>query len=263
MNVPLFDMAAELAAIRPELDAAIARVLDSGVFIGGPEVAAFERELAQHTGAAHAIGTSSGTDALLVTFMALGIGPGDEVVVPALTFFATAGSPARLGARIVFADIDEDTLTLDPAAAHAACTSRTKAIVPVHLFGRPAAEIEAPCAVVEDAAHSLGAPASFATIAPSSPPGSPALPAGAALHAESVEAAPARARTGRQERSFMRSDEAPPVPQLPTSRTSRSCALRAAERRAVDRASPSPEDHAAEAVAQTRVNRAARAAPHA
>jgi dTDP-4-amino-4,6-dideoxygalactose transaminase len=157
VKVPFFDMAAELAPIRAELDAAIARVLDSGVFVGGEEVAAFERELAAYTGAAHAVGVSSGTDALHVLGMALGIGPGDEVVTTPLTFFATAGAFARLGATIVFADIDEETLTLDPAAALAACTPRTKLIVPVNLFGHPAALPEAaPCPVLEDAAQSIG-----------------------------------------------------------------------------------------------------------
>jgi dTDP-4-amino-4,6-dideoxygalactose transaminase len=157
VRVPLFDMAAELAAVRPDIDAAIARVLDSGVFIGGPEVAAFERALAAATGAAHAIGTSSGTDALHAIFVALGIGRGDEVVTTPLTFFATAGGAARLGARIVFADVDDDSLTLDPAAALAASGARTRAIVPVHLFGHPAALPVAPCPIVEDAAQSLGA----------------------------------------------------------------------------------------------------------
>lgn len=157
MKVPLFDMAAELATVRPEVDAAIARVLDSGVFIGGPEVAAFERELAAATGAPFAIGTSSGTDALHAIFMALDIGPGDEVVTTPLTFFATAGSAARLGARIVFADVDDDTLCLDPRAALAACTDRTKAIVPVHLFGRLATLPETTIPIVEDAAQSIGA----------------------------------------------------------------------------------------------------------
>lgn len=157
MKVPLFDMVAEIAPIRTEIDAAIARVLDSGVLIGGEEVSAFERALATATGASHAIGTSSGTDALHVIAMALGIAPGDEVVTTPLTFFATAGAFARLGARIVFADIDDETLTLDPRAALAACSSRTRAIVPVHLFGRLAELPAAPCPVVEDAAQSLGA----------------------------------------------------------------------------------------------------------
>lgn len=150
-------MTAELAAIRPGIDAAIARVLDSGVLVGGPEVSSFERALAAAAGSAHAIGTSSGSDALHATFVALGIGRGDEVVTTPLTFFATAGSAARLGARIVFADVDEASLTLDPAAALAACNARTRALVPVHLFGHPAVLPDAPCPIVEDAAQSLGA----------------------------------------------------------------------------------------------------------
>ncbi len=162
MKVPLFDMAAELAAVRREVDAAIARVLDSGVFVGGPEVAGFERELAAAVGAGHAVGTGSGSDALHAIYLALGVGPGDEVVTTPLTFFATAGGAARLGARIVFADIDDATLTLDPRAALAACSDRTAAIASVHLFGRLAALPDAPgvpdrVAIVEDAAQSLGA----------------------------------------------------------------------------------------------------------
>ena len=157
MNVPLFDMASELAAIRPEVDGAIARVLDSGIFIGGPEVSAFEQELATFTHARHAVAVSSGTDALLATLMALGIGPGDEVVTPPFTFFATIGAPLRLGAKVVFADVDADTLTLDPHAALAACTPRTRAIIPVNLFGYPAVlPASAPCPIVEDAAQSVG-----------------------------------------------------------------------------------------------------------
>lgn len=155
MRVPLFDMRAELAPVRAEVDAAIARVLDSGTFIGGPEVEAFERELAAAAGVAHAVGTSSGTDALLALMMALGVGPGDEVVTTPLTFFATAGAPARVGARVVFADVDDATLCLDPARALAACSARTKAIVTVHLHGHPAVVPAAPCPVIEDAAHTL------------------------------------------------------------------------------------------------------------
>lgn len=156
MNVPLFDMAAELAPIRAEIDAALKRVIDSGVFIGGPEVTAFEAELAAFAGVRHAIGVSSGTDALLASLMALGVGPGDEVVTTPFTFFATAGCIVRLGARIVFADIDPETLTLDPRAALAACTSRTKAIIPVNLFGYPAVLPETTIPILEDAAQSLG-----------------------------------------------------------------------------------------------------------
>ena len=156
VNIPLFDMAAEIAPIRAEIDAAIKRVIDSGVFIGGPEVTAFEAELAAAHDARHAIGVSSGTDALLATLMALGIGPGDEVVTTPFTFFATAGCIARVGARIVFADIDPNTLALDPHAALAACTPRTKAIIPVHLFGATAPLPAAPWPVIEDAAQRIG-----------------------------------------------------------------------------------------------------------
>jgi dTDP-4-amino-4,6-dideoxygalactose transaminase len=156
VTVPLFDMRAELAPLRAELDLAIARVLDSGQFIGGPEVEGFERELAAAAGRARAVGTSSGTDALLALVMALGIGPGDEVVTTPLTFFATAGAAARVGARLVFADVDDHSLSLDPRAALGACTAATRAIVTVHLHGHPAALPEgAPCPVIEDAAHSL------------------------------------------------------------------------------------------------------------
>jgi dTDP-4-amino-4,6-dideoxygalactose transaminase len=156
VNVPLIDLTAELAAVRRDVDAAIARVLDSGVFIGGPEVDAFERELAAAVGVRHAVGTSSGTDALHVIFLALGVTAGHEVVTSPLTFFATAGGAARLGARIVFADVDEGSLTLDPPAVLAACSDRTRAVVPVHLFGHPAELPSVPCAIVEDAAQSLG-----------------------------------------------------------------------------------------------------------
>lgn len=162
MHVPFFDMAAELGPVRAEVDAAIRRVLDSGRFIGGPEIVAFERALATDLGVAHALGTSSGTDALHAIFMALGLGPGDEVVTTPLTFFATAGSAARLGATIVFADIDDETLCLDPRAAVSATTARTRAIAPVHLFGHPASLPEIAIPIVEDAAHSLTAPRGLA-----------------------------------------------------------------------------------------------------
>jgi dTDP-4-amino-4,6-dideoxygalactose transaminase len=157
MKVPLFDMAAELAPIRPAIDAAIARVLDAGVFIGGPELAAFERALAAAAGVRHAVGVSSGTDALHAVCMATNLRPGDEVVTTPLTFFATAGAAARLGARIVFADVDDDTLTIDPARALTACTARTRLLIPVHLYGHPAELPTSPCPILEDAAQSLGA----------------------------------------------------------------------------------------------------------
>jgi dTDP-4-amino-4,6-dideoxygalactose transaminase len=155
VKVPFFDMAAELAPLRAQIDAAIARVLDSGQFVGGGEVSGFERALATFCGAQHAIGTSSGTDALLVTLMALGIGAGDEVVTTPFTFFSTASTIARLGARVVFADIDDDTLMLDPATVSG--TSRTCAVITVNLFGALAPLPTVPCPVIEDSAHSVGA----------------------------------------------------------------------------------------------------------
>lgn len=157
MRVPFFDMAAELAAVRADVDRAIARVLDSGVFIGGAEVEGFERALAATTGARFAIGTSSGTDALLAIGMALGWRPGVEVVTTPLTFFATVGAIVRLGAVPVFSDIDDDRMTLDPDAAMAAVGALTAAVVPVHLFGLHARHPDVRCAIVEDAAQSIGA----------------------------------------------------------------------------------------------------------
>jgi dTDP-4-amino-4,6-dideoxygalactose transaminase len=154
-RVALADLVADHAVLRPELDAALARVLASGQFIGGPEVEAFERELAAHEGCAHAVGTSSGTDALLVGLMALGIGAGDEVVTTPLSFFATAGAIARLGARPVFADVSTD-LTLDPDRAASAVGPRTRAVLTVNLYGRRARIPEVPVPVVEDSAQSVG-----------------------------------------------------------------------------------------------------------
>lgn len=157
MNIPLVDLPAEHAALRPEIDRAIARVLDSGRFIGGAELDAFEAELAPVCGATHAIGVSSGTDALLVSLMALGVGPGHEVVTTPMSFFATAGVISRVGARPVLADIEPGSFNLDPAAALAACTDRTRAILPVHLYGRPATLPATELPIVEDAAQSIGA----------------------------------------------------------------------------------------------------------
>lgn len=150
-------MRSELAAVRADVDRAIARVLDSGVLIGGPEVEGFERALAAATGVRHAVGTSSGTDALLALGLALDWGPGCEVVTTPLTFFATAGAIVRLGARPVFADVDDATLNLDPAAAAAAVTATTVAVVPVHLFGLRARHPDVPVPVIEDAAQAIGA----------------------------------------------------------------------------------------------------------
>ena len=152
----MVDVKGEVAAVRAEIDAAIARVIDSGRFIGGPEVEGFERELAALAGVGEAVGVSSGTDALLAILMALGIGAGDEVVTTPVSFFATAGAIARVGARPVFAEVD-DELTLDPDAAVAAMTARTRAVVTVDLFGRPAQLPATGVPVIVDAAQALGA----------------------------------------------------------------------------------------------------------
>lgn len=160
MKVPLVDLGAEVRALRADIDAAIARVLDSARFIGGPELSAFEAELAPVGGARFAVGVSSGTDALLAALMALDLGPGDEVVTTPFSFFATVGAIVRLGARPVFADIEEATCNLDPAAALSALSPRTRAVLPVHLYGLPAHLTELLAAgvpIVEDAAQSLGA----------------------------------------------------------------------------------------------------------
>ena len=154
--IPFFDMRGELASIRPAIDAAIARVLDHGGFVGGAEVEGFERALAAATGVARAVGTSSGTDALLAIAMALGWGPGDEIVTTPLSFFATVGAIVRVGARPVFADVDA-SLNADPEAVAAAVGPRTRAALLVHLFGRPAAWPAIPAPIVEDAAQAIGA----------------------------------------------------------------------------------------------------------
>jgi len=156
-SVPLLDLAAQNAPLRAEVMAAIGRVVDSGKFILGSFVEEFERAVAETIGAKHVVGVSSGTDALLLALMAHNVGAGDSVVTTPFSFFATAGVISRLGARPVFADIDPATFNLDPKAALAAVDGTTKAIVPVHLFGRPAEIPKTSVAVIEDAAQSIGA----------------------------------------------------------------------------------------------------------
>lgn len=164
MNVPLLDLKAQYASIKDEVDAAVAGVVSSQRFVLGPAVEACEKDLARYCGCAHAVGVSSGTDALMAVLMAEGIGPGDEVITTPFTFFATAGAVARLGAVPVFVDIDPVTFNIDPGGIEARVTERTRAIVPVHLFGQmaemePVMEIaeRRGLLVVEDAAQAVGA----------------------------------------------------------------------------------------------------------
>ncbi len=152
----LVDLARQHGGLRKEIDAAIASVIDSGRFILGPEVSAFEEELATACQSKHAVGVSSGTDALLISLMALGVGAGDEVVTTAFSFFATAGVIARLGATPVFADIEEQSFNLDPADAQAKVSDQTAAILPVNLYGRLAELPDTDLPIVEDAAQSIG-----------------------------------------------------------------------------------------------------------
>lgn len=164
VTVPFLDLKAQYHSIKPEIDAAIAAILESSQFVLGEEVSAFEREFAAYSGAAHGIAVNSGTSALHLALLAAGIGPGDEVITVPHTFVATVAAIGYTGARAVFVDIDPATFNMDPSKVEAAVTPRTRAIVPVHLYGQPAdmdpiLEIgrRHGLVVVEDAAQAHGA----------------------------------------------------------------------------------------------------------
>ncbi len=162
--IPLLDLVTQYQSIKPEIDAAIQDVLNSGKFILGPQEKAFEQEIADYLGVRHAVGLASGTDALIIALRAAGIGPGDEVIVPAYSFFATAGAVLSVGATPVFVDITPDTYLLDTRQLPEALTERTRAIIPVHLYGQ-AADMDGILAfarqhnliVIEDNAQAFGA----------------------------------------------------------------------------------------------------------
>jgi dTDP-3-amino-3,4,6-trideoxy-alpha-D-glucose transaminase len=159
MGVPLFDTSTPVYALRDELRAAVARVLDSERYILGPEVSAFETEFAEYCGVAHAVGVANGTEAITIALRAMGVGPGDEVVVPSFTFYASAEAIPPTGATPVFCDIDPETCCVTAETVRAALTPRSKAVIAVHLFGNvaPIAEIEAlGVPVLEDAAQAAG-----------------------------------------------------------------------------------------------------------
>jgi dTDP-4-amino-4,6-dideoxygalactose transaminase len=159
MAVPLFDTHTPVQPLREEIQAAIARVLDSERYILGPEVEAFEREFAGYCGAEHGVGVANGTDAITIALRAMGVGPGDEVVVPSFTFYASVEAIPPTGARPVFCDVDPQTYCVTADTVAAALTAKTKAAIAVHLFGNvaPVAEIEAlGVPVLEDAAQAAG-----------------------------------------------------------------------------------------------------------
>jgi len=163
MTVPLLDLKAQYAEIRTDVDAAVRSVMESARFIGGPEVSGLEEEVARYSQCAHAIACASGTDALLLSLWALGVGPGDEVITTAYSFFASAGTIANNGATPIFVDIDPRTYNIDAHRLEAAITPRTKAVMPVHLYGQCAdmTAIRAICDqrrvfLIEDAAQAIG-----------------------------------------------------------------------------------------------------------
>jgi dTDP-4-amino-4,6-dideoxygalactose transaminase len=164
-SVPMLDVSRENGRLRSEIDAAIAEVCDAGAFVHGPACARFEAAMAEYCGSEHAVGCASGSDALLLALAALGIGPGDEVIVPSFTFFATASTVWRLGAKPVFADIRPDSFSLDPADVLGKLSTETKAIIPVHLFGqcadmdelRQIATAARGIPIIEDACQAIGA----------------------------------------------------------------------------------------------------------
>jgi dTDP-4-amino-4,6-dideoxygalactose transaminase len=164
MNVPFLDLVKQYASIKPEVDQAVFAVLSHAKFIMGPEVKAFEEKMAGYCGVQSAVGVASGTDALLLSLRACGVGPGDEVITSAFTFFATAGVISRLGATPVFVDVDADSYNIDPTLIEKKINSKTKAIMPVHLYGQcadmdPIMRIadKHGLRVVEDAAQAIGA----------------------------------------------------------------------------------------------------------
>ena len=164
MKIPFLDLASHHAPLRGQINAAIEEVIDSGAFAGGPFVARFEEDFAAYCRCRHAIGVGSGTDALWLALLASGVGPGDEVITVPNTFMATAEAITYCGAKPVFVDVDERTHTMDPAGIEEAITSRTKAVIPVHLFGQPAdmdpilrSAHARGLVVIEDAAQAHGA----------------------------------------------------------------------------------------------------------
>jgi len=164
MKVPLVDLVGQYHSIKSEMDQALSSVLESGYFVLGPNVKTFEEEIAGYLGVKHAVGLASGTDALIISLRTLGVGRGDEVIVPAFSFFATAGAVLSVGAKPIFVDVEPNTYLIDVKQIEGAITSKTKAIIPVHLYGQPADMDEIMeiaqkhnLKVIEDNAQAIGA----------------------------------------------------------------------------------------------------------